>query len=322
MGTGPGPTGLRLIIAAVALLVLAPSGGWPAELSVTPNEVIPGGIARVTLSGVCEDAEGNIDGQALRFFRTGPEGPAISLIGIDLDAPQGERVVAVQCKGWAGRTGLHVRRHEFPKEELTVADQYVRPSAAEQARVAKEAERLNRLWAVASPERLWRGEFQRPAQGPLGAAFGLRRVFNGQPRSPHSGIDIRASRGTPVVAANTGCVVLRDDLFFSGNTVVLDHGLGLYTVYLHLSEYRVSQGEIVKKGQVIGLVGATGRVTGPHLHFSARLGGARVDPWQLITEDFDGSAASARSPDDSADDVTRVRVGPRSCKRGRAETRK
>ena len=299
MGTGRGPRGL--IIAAVALLMLAPSGGCPAELSVTPDEVIPGGIARVTLSGACEHAEGDINGQALRFFRDGPEGRVVSLIGIDLDEPQGERVVAVRCNGWAGRAGLRVRRHEFPKEELTVADQYVRPSPAEQARAAKEASRLDRLWVAASPERLWRGEFQRPAEGPLGTAFGLRRIFNGQPRSPHSGIDIRARRGTPVVAANTGCVVLRDDLFFSGNTVVLDHGLGLYTVYLHLSDYRVSEDEVVEKGQVIGLVGATGRVTGPHLHFSARLGGARVDPWQLITEDFEGSAASAESPDHSAE---------------------
>jgi murein DD-endopeptidase MepM/ murein hydrolase activator NlpD len=320
MGTGRGPTGL--IIAAVALVMLVPSGGCPAELSVTPDEVIPGGIARVTLSGACEHPEGNIDGQALRFFRTGSEGRAISLIGIDLDAPQGERVVAVRCNGWAGRTGLLVGGHEFPKEELTVADQYVRPNPAEQARAAQEAKRLDRLWAAVSPERLWRGEFQRPAQGPLGTAFGLRRIFNGQPRSPHTGIDIRAKRGTPVVAANTGCVVLRNDLFFSGNTVVLDHGLGLYTAYLHLSEYRVSDDELVEKGQVIGLVGATGRATGPHLHFSARLGGARVDPWQLITEDFEGSAASAESSGDSADDVACVRVGPRSCKRGRAETRK
>jgi len=313
---------LRIPInAAVAVLVLVPSGAYPADLSVTPSEVIPGGIARVTLNSACERAEGDVAGEHLRFFRTTPEGPMVSLIGVDLDAPRGRRVVAVRCDGWAGRASLHVRGHEFPKEELTVPRQYVRPSPAEQARAAKEAERLNHIWATASPERMWRGEFQRPTQGPLGAAFGLRRIFNGEPRSPHNGIDIRARDGTPVIAANTGCVALRDELFFSGKTIVLDHGLGLYTVYLHLSEYRASEDELVSKGQVIGLVGATGRVTGPHLHFSARLSGARVDPWQLITHDLDGLAATAGGSDDTEANVTGLRTGARACSQQRPETR-
>lgn len=297
-----------LIIVAVGGLMAAPSRGEPGEAVVTPREVIPGGIARVIVRGECQGAEGNVGDQVLHFFRPGSGGAAVALIGVDLDAPQGERAVEVRCKDWEGRASLRIREHTFPRQELTVAKRYVEPDPAEQARAAREAKRLKRLWATVSPQRLWDGKFQRPTGGPLGSAFGLRRIFNGQPRSPHSGVDIRAPRGTPVVAANRGRVVLRDQLFFSGNTVALDHGLGLYTSYLHLSEFRVSEGDIVEKGQVIGRVGATGRATGAHLHFSARLAGARVEPWQLITDDFETGTAQAGGTDGSAAEASLARA--------------
>jgi hypothetical protein len=308
-----------LIVALLAVVITLPSGGHATDLDVTPKEVIPGGIARVTLQGACEGAQGSFGGKPLQFFRTSAQGPLVSLIGVDLGTSLGTHEVSVRCDGWTGRVGVLVRDHEFPKQELTVDSRYVRPNPAEQARAATEAKRLKRLWGTTSAERLWRGRFQRPAAGSLGSAFGLRRVFNGEPRSPHSGIDIRAKRGTPVVAANTGRVVLRDELFFAGNTVALDHGLGLYTVYLHLSEFKVSEGEMVAKGRVIGLVGATGRVTGPHLHFSARLGGARVDPWQLITQDLERGVDPAG---DGGDDLTRVVAPGGKCSREQTETRK
>jgi murein DD-endopeptidase MepM/ murein hydrolase activator NlpD len=129
---------------------------------------------------------------------------------------------------------------------------------------------------------LWTGPFQVPLDGGgPGRNFGHRRVFNGQPRAPHGGADLRASVGTPVRAANRGRVVLAEDLFFSGNAVFLDHGFGLYTVYLHLSEMRKKPGDVVEAGEVLGLAGATGRVTGPHLHWGARILDARVDPFTL-----------------------------------------
>jgi len=298
-----------VIIAQVAGVILVSSVGRSAQVVVTPVEVIPGGIARVVVSGACEGAEGSVGGQALRFFRTGDEGHMVALSGIDVDAPEGAREVEVRCNGWQERASFRVRAHEFPRQELTVPDRYVRPSPAEGARAAEEARRLSRLWATTSPERLWHGKFQRPAEGPLGAQFGLQRILNGEPRSPHSGIDISASHGTPVVAANRGRVALRDGLFFSGNTIVLDHGLGLYTAYLHLSEFRAFEGEVVAKGQTIGLVGATGRATGPHLHFGARLGGARVEPWQLITADLDIAAASRYGADGGPEGATGANAG-------------
>jgi murein DD-endopeptidase MepM/ murein hydrolase activator NlpD len=116
----------------------------------------------------------------------------------------------------------------------------------------------------------------------MAGTFGLKRTINGQPRNPHSGEDIYAPEGTTVATSNDGIVTLIGDFFFSGKSIVIDHGLGLYTMYFHLSEVRVGQGEKVSKGQTIGLVGATGRATGPHLHWGARLNGARVNPFSLV----------------------------------------
>jgi murein DD-endopeptidase MepM/ murein hydrolase activator NlpD len=150
-------------------------------------------------------------------------------------------------------------------------------------RAIAEGEHLQTLYRTISPERLWRGAFTRPVAGtepPEG--FGARRIINGKPRAPHGGADYTASRGTPVVAVNSGRVALVAEYFFPGRLVALDHGLGLYTLYFHLDTVAVSEGERVGRGQTLGTVGSTGRATGPHLHFGAHLGGARVDPATLL----------------------------------------
>jgi murein DD-endopeptidase MepM/ murein hydrolase activator NlpD len=121
-----------------------------------------------------------------------------------------------------------------------------------------------------------------PIEGGSGSNFGHRRVFNGEPRAPHTGADLRATTGTPIRSTNRGRVVLAKDLFFTGNTVIVDHGLGIYTLYAHLSRIDVKTDAIVERGQVVGLAGATGRVTGPHLHWGARVQNARVDPFTLV----------------------------------------
>src|SRR5205823_5615765 len=150
-------------------------------------------------------------------------------------------------------------------------------------RPVAEGLHLTMLYRTVSPERLWRGAFVRPVAGtepPSG--FGARRIINGRPRAAHGGADYRAPQGTPVVAANAGRVALVGDYFFPGRLIALDHGLGLYTLYFHLDSVAVSEGERVDRGQPIGTVGATGRATGPHLHFGAQLGSARVDPAALL----------------------------------------
>jgi murein DD-endopeptidase MepM/ murein hydrolase activator NlpD len=151
-------------------------------------------------------------------------------------------------------------------------------------RAANEAARLRALDDTVTPERLWRGPFTQPvASRKPGGGFGFRRIINGQPRMPHSGIDYSADRGSPVVASNRGRVALLGDFFFAGRLVALDHGLGLYTLYFHLDGVAVGEGELVERGQIVGTVGTTGRSTGPHLHFAAQLGRARINPPDLYS---------------------------------------
>jgi murein DD-endopeptidase MepM/ murein hydrolase activator NlpD len=209
-------------------------------------------------------------------------------IGVDLDTVAGEETAAVTFRYSDGhsrsvREAIGVRAGDYPTTRLTVEPRYVELSPADQARANRESEELARIYATLTPEMYWTEPFQSPIPGIMsGNNFGHRRVFNGQPRAPHSGADLRAATGTPIHAANRGRVVLAKDLFFSGNAVFIDHGLGVYSAYLHLSEIQVATGEMVERGAVIGLAGATGRVTGPHLHWGVRVLDARVNPFELL----------------------------------------
>jgi murein DD-endopeptidase MepM/ murein hydrolase activator NlpD len=165
---------------------------------------------------------------------------------------------------------------------LKVAEQFVQLSKTNLARATKEAAETDAIFKTTTPQALWDRAFASPIPGRAGTNFGHRRVFNGEPRAPHGGADLRATTGTPIRATNRGRVVLAKNLFFTGNTVILDHGLGIYSLYAHLSRIDVARGAMVTGGQRIGLAGATGRVTGPHLHWAIRAQGARVDPFTLV----------------------------------------
>ncbi|HHL39774.1 MAG TPA: M23 family metallopeptidase [Deltaproteobacteria bacterium] len=149
-------------------------------------------------------------------------------------------------------------------------------------RVRREKAELGGALEDSAARRLWKGPFLMPAEGRISSSFGLRRILNGKPRSPHTGLDIGAPAGRAVRASNSGTVTLTGERYFSGLTVVIDHGLGLSTMYFHLSEVLVKEGERVERGQIIGRVGSTGRSTGPHLHWGVWLSGARVDPRSLM----------------------------------------
>jgi murein DD-endopeptidase MepM/ murein hydrolase activator NlpD len=177
---------------------------------------------------------------------------------------------------------VRVAPYPYPEQRLTVDDRMVHLSPEDEARAAREAEQVRPLWALEGAPRFTLPLGKPLAKLPQGGRFGARRVFNGEPRSPHSGVDYKATTGTPVLAVADGRVALAAGHFFGGNSVYVDHGGGLVTVAMHLSRMAVKQGDEVKRGQVIGAVGATGRVTGPHLHFAARWHGARVDPALLF----------------------------------------
>ena len=177
---------------------------------------------------------------------------------------------------------LTVTAKTFPTRRLTVDEKFVNPPQQVLARIQEESARVRAIFDTVTPRRYWSGSFSLPVPGPVISAFGKRSVYNGQPRSPHSGTDFQGATGTPIRAPNAGKVVLASALYYSGNTVILDHGLGLYSYFGHMSAFSVKEGDQVKPGEVLGKVGATGVVTGPHLHWSVRLAGTRVDPLSLI----------------------------------------
>jgi murein DD-endopeptidase MepM/ murein hydrolase activator NlpD len=205
-----------------------------------------------------------------------------ALIGIDLDAAVGNHTVSIQAGAERVTHVLRVLAHAFPTRKLSVDEAFVNPPASVQPRIAADAELLNQTWAHSAPERLWQGAFARPVPQANNSAFGTRSVYNGQPRSAHGGADFLSPAGTPVAAPNAGKVVIARDLYYTGNTVVIDHGLGLFSLFAHLSRIDAHEGDAIATGTVVGLVGATGRVTGPHLHWTVRVGSARVDPMSVL----------------------------------------
>ena len=170
----------------------------------------------------------------------------------------------------------------FPTRRLTVDPAFVSPPPSARERIAREAALMTDTWRHPSADRLWRDTFVAPVDDAANSAFGTRSVFNGTPRNPHSGADFMSPAGRPIRAPNAGRIAIARDLYFSGNTVVIDHGLGLFSLLAHLSAFDVHEGDRVAAGDIIGRVGATGRVTGPHLHWAVRASGARIDPLSLL----------------------------------------
>ena len=190
---------------------------------------------------------------------------------------------------WTNAAGDHSRTIPFRivagkyrTDELKVDSSRVNPNKKDIERARKEARKIKRVYAEGNIDRLWEGNFQLPMTSDITSPFGNKRVFNGQLKSFHNGVDFRARSATPVFAANSGVVKLAENLFYSGNAVVIDHGTGIFTIYAHLSRIDVAAGRHIEKGQRLGLTGATGRVSGPHLHWGVKVRGVAVNPMQLI----------------------------------------
>ncbi|HEX4996038.1 MAG TPA: M23 family metallopeptidase [Methylomirabilota bacterium] len=271
-----------VLAALVSLIALGPA--WAVEVRVVPKAPRQGDTVLVFVSGTrgAQNVEGSLGVQHLTFFPYGAEFAALA--GVDLETKPGKvpwRVGLVDGSGVPRKAAgaVTVRAGGFPVERLTLPGGMVNLDPETERRAANEARRMRTLYDTITPERLWHGSFTQPvASRKPGGGFGSRRIINGQPRMPHSGIDYSADRGTPVVASNRGRVALLGEFFFAGRLVALDHGLGLYTLYFHLDGVAVTEGQMVERGQTVGTVGTTGRSTGPHLHFAAQLGRARVNP--------------------------------------------
>jgi murein DD-endopeptidase MepM/ murein hydrolase activator NlpD len=209
-----------------------------------------------------------------------------ALVGIDLDQRPGRYLIEVEAE--TGPTVLRESRaivvapRKFPTRTLRVNPAFVNPSPAELARIRGDQTFLSGVYAASANARLWSSAFVRPVPGEANSSFGTRSVFNGEPRSPHGGTDFLSPTGTPIKSPNAGRIVCARDLYFTGNTVIIDHGLAMFSMLAHLSRIDVKEGDSVQASQIVGLVGATGRVTGPHLHWALSIKGARVDPLSLL----------------------------------------
>ena len=225
--------------------------------------------------------------QEIQMAPRSDEAGWFALLGVDLDVAPGPYKVGAVFRYAGNRQELRtlaltVTPKEYPTTRLTVEPKYVELSPANQERAAQEKKRINAAYATTAAAPYWTDVFAVPIPGVTGGRnFGHRRVFNDQPRAPHSGADLTAAAGTEVLATNRGKVVLTGDFFFNGKAVFVDHGMGVLSMYLHLSEILVTEGQLLERGELLGLAGATGRVTGPHLHWGVKVTGARVDPFTL-----------------------------------------
>ena len=265
---------LRLLILSV--LLLASAGSRALTLDSTP---VPGGIAVITLPADAEPATARYRDRKVLVTRN-DNNEHIAVIGLSLGSKPGRHYLKV--KNTAGETqnlGFQVEDKAYEEQHITIKDKRkVNPEKRDMERITRESKQIKsalRHWSQQDDVAL---AFEKPVEGPTSSPFGLRRFFNEQARNPHSGLDIAAPEGTPIRAPAPGTVIETGDFFFNGNTVLLDHGQGLVTMYCHMNKIDVTPGQNVDSGEVLGEVGMTGRVTGPHLHWGVSLNDARIDP--------------------------------------------
>ena len=277
-------SGLQALIVILLLLALTTSGRQALAQSFFESSERPGGIALVDI-GPASDPLPNAmwNGRPVAVLRK--SGRTLGIVGIPLSTEPGTQQVIVQ-EGDAARTiDFEVKPHSYAEQRLTITNKRkVNPNPLDMERINAESQRL-KVVKSSRADKLMASNFIWPVAGPVSSPFGLRRFFNEQPRRPHGGIDIAAPEGTPIMAAADGVVLDADDYFFNGNSVFIEHGLGLQTFYAHMSRIDVKAGERVSQGQIIGAVGATGRVTGAHLHWSVGLNATWIDPLLVVDSD-------------------------------------
>jgi murein DD-endopeptidase MepM/ murein hydrolase activator NlpD len=284
----------RLSLACTLLALAAPElSAQQARLVIVPASPRPGALVRLTLSGITDRGDsivavrGTMAGEPLHFAPSRGAYRAIGAVPVDSTGVVVAQAIVARASGRTDTLRAEVTPPPLPPpaEQLAVAERFGRPlDAATEERVAREGERALAVGRQSheSPPR-WSTPFLRPRTSAISSSFGSGRTFNGQVTSRHLGVDFRGALGAPIHAANRGVVVLVDTFFLGGRVVYIDHGGGITTGYLHLSRALVAPGDTVARGQTIGLVGATGRVTGPHLHWTARYGGITVNPLDLLT---------------------------------------
>ena len=280
-----------LLLMGLCAAVASRVGAQPASVSLTPVVVQAGSPVLIHLAaGADAKIEGDWLGRKLQFFLGSGGRGWFALAGVDVEDPVGPSTLRIVVRTGSGVQDLSRTVEVFPAHyrtgSLTVAPLFVEPDAEALQRIEAESQLKARVFAGSPVEPLWARSFRAPVTAQPTDSFGTRRMFNGKLASIHKGMDFRAAAGTPVRAGNSGVVVLARGLYYEGNCVIIDHGLGLFTLSMHLSRIDVREGEQVAQGQRLGLSGATGRVTGPHLHWAVRWQGAYLDPAKLLRLDL------------------------------------
>ena len=269
---------LRLLLLSALLLTSA----FSHALTLDSNPV-PGGIAVITLPADAEPATARYRDRKVLVTRN-DDNDYVAVIGLSLGSKPGRHYLKVKnSSGETQNLGFQVEDKAYEEQHITIKDKRkVNPEKRDMERIARESKQIKsalRHWSQQDDVVL---AFEKPVEGPTSSPFGLRRFFNEQARNPHSGLDIAAPEGTPIRAPAPGTVIETGDFFFNGNTVLLDHGQGLVTMYCHMNRIDVTPGQTVNSGEILGEVGMTGRVTGPHLHWGVSLNDARIDPLLLL----------------------------------------
>jgi murein DD-endopeptidase MepM/ murein hydrolase activator NlpD len=274
-----------IVVTALAFQATAPS---PLQVSHRARALAPGEAVLVDVRSrdVVDDVTAEWLGQKVVFSPAGADGWQ-GVAAIDLAARPGPHTMTIRARTPAGALvtrayPLVIASRTFPVRRLSVDAKYAEPSAEALARIQRELRLVESVFARAPSPPQWTAPFVAPVPGVATSSFGRRSIVNGEPRSPHSGMDFQAANGTPVEAPNRGTVMVAADHYFAGRIVIIDHGGSVYSYLAHLSEIAVKEGEVVERAQRVGLSGASGRVTGPHLHWTLRVGKARVDPQSLI----------------------------------------
>jgi Peptidase family M23 len=279
-----------LLLLALLPVSLPPQNANPsAQVVVSPADVVAGSPELIRVAAPdASSVDGEWLGRKITFFRHGEDW--FALAGTDVEAPVGASTLHITAHT-SGRTvdlsqSLAIHAAHYRTGTLTVAPEFVQPPPEEAKRIEEESKLKAKVFASSAPQPLWHGDFHAPVAAQATDSFGTRRMFNGKLASIHKGADFHAAVGTPVHASNSGVVVLARPLYYEGNCVVIDHGLGLYTVSMHFSRIDVKEGQHVDAGDQLGLSGATGRVTGPHLHWAVRWENAYLDPVKLLKLDL------------------------------------
>jgi len=279
-----GPLARPLVIAALAVQASLPA---PLQVFHRARALAPGEAVLVDVKSrdVIDEVQAEWMGGRITFFAVG-DNTWQGVAPIDLAAKPGTYTMVISARTPNGtrptRYPLTIASRTFPTRTLRVEDKFAEPPRSALARIERESKTVEAIFARRASARMWNEAFVAPVPGVATSSFGRRTIVNGEPRAPHSGMDFQAEPGTPVAAPNRGTVVLVADQYFAGRVVIIDHGARVFSYLAHLSAIDVETGDVVERGQRIALSGATGRVTGPHLHWTLRIGAARVDPLSMV----------------------------------------